>query len=158
MQGSVARLLIESGETVATAESCTGGLLAAMLTEVPGSSAYFIEGVVTYADAAKHTRLGVAMELISREGAVSEAVCRAMATGCRESSGSNYALSITGIAGPAGGSAEKPVGLVYVGLAQEADIEVKKILFGPHLARDEIRDRACKAALNMLRIKLLSQS
>ena len=157
LQESVARLLIESGETVATAESCTGGMLGAKLTEVPGSSAYFIEGAVTYANAAKSKRLGVAMELIDREGAVSEAVCRAMATGCRDSSGSNYALSITGIAGPGGGSAEKPVGLVYVGLAQEAGTEVKKVLFGAHLSRDEIRDRACKVALNMLRLELLSQ-
>lgn len=156
LEAVVARLLIEQHKTIATAESCTGGLLAARLTDISGSSAYFLRGYVTYADAAKVELVGVPAELISRHGAVSEAVAEAMALGCRRAAGSDYALSITGIAGPTGGSPpEKPVGLVYIGLAHLAEVESLRVLCGEHLTRDEIRDRSCKTALNLLRLCLL---
>lgn len=156
LEAVVARLLIEQHKTIATAESCTGGLLAKRLTDIPGSSAYFLRGYVTYADDAKVELVGVPAELISQHGAVSEPVAKAMALGCRAAAGSDYALSITGIAGPTGGSPpEKPVGLVYIGLAHSAGVETLRFLCGEHLTRDEIRDRSCKTALNLLRVRLL---
>ncbi len=158
LQDVVARLLIEKGKTVATAESCTGGLLAKRLTDVPGSSAYFLRGYITYSDEAKCALLGVPPQLIETHGAVSEAVARAMASGCKEAGGTDYAMSITGIAGPGGGSPpDKPVGLVYVGLADSEGIEVKRLMLGDHLDRCEIRDRSCKAALNLLRLRLIGE-
>lgn len=156
LEAVVARLLIEQHKTIATAESCTGGLLAKRLTDIPGSSAYFLRGYVPYADAAKVELVGVPADLISRHGAVSEPVAEAMALACRRAAGSDYALSITGIAGPSGGSPpEKPIGLVYIGLAHSAGIEALRVLCGEHLTRDEIRDRSCKTALNLLRLRLL---
>jgi nicotinamide-nucleotide amidase len=152
----VARLLVEHGKTIATAESCTGGLLAKRLTDIPGSSAYFLRGYVTYADAAKVDLLAVPADLVSKHGAVSEHVAGAMARGCRRAAGSDYAISITGIAGPTGGSPpEKPIGLVYIGLAHSTGVETLRVLCGDHLTRDEIRDRSCKTALNLLRLRLL---
>jgi nicotinamide-nucleotide amidase len=156
LEAVVARLLIEKHKTIATAESCTGGLLAKRLTDISGSSAYFLRGYVTYADAAKVELLGVPANLISRHGAVSEPAAEAMAIGCRLAAGSDYTLSITGIAGPSGGSPpEKPVGLVYIGLAHSAGVETLRVLCGDHLTRDEIRDRSCKTAFNLLRLRLL---
>jgi nicotinamide-nucleotide amidase len=152
---AVARRLVARRETVSTAESCTGGLLAKCLTDISGSSAYFLRGYITYANDAKIELVGVPQELIEREGAVSAEVARAMAEGCRLRARSDYALSITGIAGPTGGTTEKPVGLVFVGLADSAGSEVKQCLFGAHLSREAIRDRACKTALNMLRLRPL---
>lgn len=151
----VGRLLQEQARTVATAESCTGGLLAKRLTDVPGSSAYFLRGYVTYVNEAKTDLLQVPASLIMAEGAVSEPVARAMASGCRTAAGSDYALSITGIAGPGGGSPpEKPVGLVYIGLAEAEGIEVRRFLFGERLDRGEIRHRACEAAMELLHQRL----
>lgn len=158
MEQVVGRMLIAAGKTIATAESCTGGLLAAALTETPGSSAYFVEGFVTYSNEAKSKLLGIPAELILSHGAVSEETARAMAQRCRIVAGTNYALSITGIAGPSGGTAEKPVGLVYVGLATPGGEVVRKFLWGETLPREEIRDRSCKAALNLLRLELLHSS
>ncbi len=156
LESVVARLLIEQHKTIATAESCTGGLLAKRLTDISGSSAYFLRGYIAYADAAKVEVLGVPADLISRHGAVSEPVAEAMAIGCRRAAGSDYALSITGIAGPTGGSPpDKPIGLVYIGLAHAAGVETLRILYGDHLTRVEIRDRSCKTALNLLRLRLL---
>jgi nicotinamide-nucleotide amidase len=120
--GAVAVLatrLMAAGRTVATAESCTGGGLAAALTDLAGSSRWFERGWVTYSNAAKQTDLGVAEATLRAQGAVSEAVVREMADGARRRSGADLAMAITGIAGPEGGSAEKPVGLVWFGLAQE---------------------------------------
>ncbi|MFH0983055.1 MAG: competence/damage-inducible protein A [Planctomycetota bacterium] len=150
----VARQLTERRLTIATAESCTGGLLAKMLTDVSGSSAYFLRGHVTYSNEAKVELLGVPAGLLDAHGAVSEEVARAMAVGCRERSRTDLAVSITGIAGPTGGSATKPIGLVYIGLADAAGVEVKRCRFAPHLAREAIRDRACKTALSMIRLRL----
>ncbi|MCH7925122.1 MAG: competence/damage-inducible protein A [Planctomycetes bacterium] len=154
----VAGMLTAEGKTLATAESCTGGLLAKMLTDVPGSSDYFLRGYVTYSNESKRDLLSVSAESLVAGGAVSEAVARSMATGCRAASGSDFALAVTGITGPGGGHPpEKPVGLVYVAMADHAGIEVKRMLFGEHLSRTEIRDRSCKTALNLLRHRLYDQ-
>jgi len=150
----VVRELIARGETLSTAESCTGGLVAKRITDVPGSSACFLEGVVTYANEAKIRLLGVPAELIAAHGAVSRPVAEAMAVACRERSGSDYALSVTGIAGPSGGTPEKPVGLVYVGLADADGCDVLQLRLGSTLDREEIRDRTTKTALNLLRLRL----
>ena len=148
----VARLLAEAGATLAVAESCTGGLVAKMLTDVPGASAFFLEGLVTYANASKTARLGVPDELIQSHGAVSEPVARAMAEGARRTAGATYALATTGIAGPTGGTPDKPVGLVFIALAgPEATDVVHPILPG---RRDRIRQRTALTALNLLRLRL----
>ncbi|HEX8025382.1 MAG TPA: CinA family protein, partial [Candidatus Limnocylindrales bacterium] len=122
-------LCIGRGLTVATAESCTGGLVAESITAVAGSSAYFTGALVTYADEAKVALLDVPAELLAAHGAVSAQVARAMATGARARLGTSMAISITGIAGPDGGSEAKPVGLTYVGLADEAGVDVRKHTF-----------------------------
>lgn len=152
----VAERLTERRWTLATAESCTGGLLAKMLTDVPGSSRYLLRGYVTYSNESKTELLGVPAAVIEAHGAVSEIVARAMAEGCRQRSRTDVAVSITGIAGPTGGSAEKPVGLVYIGLADPSGVEVRRFQFGGHLSREAIRDRSCKTALNLLRLRLAS--
>lgn len=154
---AVGRLLIERGRTVATAESCTGGLIAKALTDVAGSSAYFRQGVVTYANEAKIELLGVTEELIAGHGAVSAPVAEAMARGCRERAGTDYVLSVTGIAGPSGGTADKPVGLVYIGLADESGCQVTEHRLGDFLTREEVRDRTMKVALNRLRLRLMNR-
>ncbi len=154
LQGAVGRVLIKSRRTISTAESCTGGLIAKRLTDVPGSSAYLMQGFVTYSNDAKNRLLGVPMDLIEKHGAVSEQVARAMAEGCRRVSNTNYAIAVTGIAGPTGGTPEKPVGLVYVGLADGDKTEVRELRMGDHLTRSEIRDRTGKFALGMLRASL----
>jgi len=156
LESAVAKLLTASRRTLATAESCTGGLLAKRITDVPGSSAYFLRGYVTYSNEAKCDMLNIPVEEIARHGAVSEPIAAAMASRARAVSGADFALSITGIAGPAGGNLpEKPVGLVYIGLAGESGVRVEKFLMGEHLTRREIRDRSCKSAMNLLRLELL---
>ncbi len=152
---AVARLLIDQCKTVSTAESCTGGLLAKWLTDVSGSSAYMVQGFVTYANEAKHRLLDVPMALIEAHGAVSPQVAEAMATNCRRISGTDYALATTGIAGPTGGTSTKPIGLVYIALATPEEILVKELLCGDSLPRRAVRDRAVKSALNLLRLRLL---
>jgi nicotinamide-nucleotide amidase len=117
MEESVVRLMTQRGATLATAESCTGGLLANRITDVPGASAVFLEGFVTYSNASKSDLLGVPSETITAHGAVSEPVVRAMAEGALAKSGATHALATTGIAGPGGGSEEKPVGTVWMALA-----------------------------------------
>lgn len=158
LQGAVARQLIEQGKTIATAESCTGGMLAQRLTDIAGSSAYFLRGYVTYSNESKTQLLGVSPDVLAEHGAVSEAVASAMAVECRRTARSDFALSITGIAGPGGGSPpDKPVGLVFIGLADETGVAVRRFLMGEHLTRGEIRDRTCKTALNLLRHRLLAR-
>ncbi len=155
MESVVGRLLREAGVTVSTAESCTGGLLAKRLTDVAGSSAYFRRGFITYSNASKTDLLDVSPELIEDFGAVSGEVAEAMVVGCRRSSEADFALAITGIAGPTGGQPpDKPVGLVYLALAGEGGVEVKRALFGEHLSRAAVRHRAASVALNMLRLRL----
>jgi nicotinamide-nucleotide amidase len=114
------------GLTVATAESCTGGLVAHAITEVSGSSGYFVGGVVSYADATKRDFLGVPAATLAAHGAVSAQVARAMAEGVRERTGASLAVAVTGIAGPGGGSDEKPVGLTYVAVADGRGVEVRR--------------------------------
>ncbi|GJQ27055.1 MAG: putative competence-damage inducible protein [Phycisphaerae bacterium] len=115
---AAARLLIAQKKTIATAESCTGGLIAKRLTDVPGSSAYFIQSFVTYSNDAKQRLLEIPAELLAAHGAVSPEIAQAMAANCRRLAGTDFALSATGIAGPTGGTTDKPVGLVYIALAQ----------------------------------------
>lgn len=117
------------GLTVALAESCTGGIVAATLTEIPGSSGYFLGSVVAYADSAKGSLLGVTPAMLTAHGAVSAQVARAMALAARERFGASLAASVTGIAGPDGGTAEKPVGLTYIGLADAETVDVHRHLW-----------------------------
>ena len=142
------RLCLERHETVATAESCTGGLIAAAITAVPGSSGYFLGGLVTYADAAKVQLLGIPEATIGAHGAVSAQVARAMASGALERLGATFAVSSTGVAGPAGGSAAKPIGLVYLGLAWAGDADVRRLMLAGD--RAAIREAATAAALEWL--------
>ena len=119
LEETIGGMLSAGGFTVAVAESCTGGLVASRLTDVPGSSAWFLQGFVVYSNQAKEKSLGVVGELIETYGAVSEEVARAMAVGCLEKSGADFALSTTGIAGPSGGSPEKPVGMLCMAIARK---------------------------------------
>jgi PncC family amidohydrolase len=134
--------------TIALAESCTGGLVAATLTEIPGSSGYFTGGVVSYADEAKAALLGVPESMLAAHGAVSAQVARAMAAGARERFGTSIAASVTGIAGPDGGSAEKPVGLTYVGLAGAGLTDVRRYVWAGD--RGENRVQSARAVLHWL--------
>jgi len=156
----VADLLKESKTEVATAESCTGGLLAKMLTDIPGSSAYFKTGFVTYANQSKYERLGVSMEIINLYGAVSEHVVEAMARAALRLAKANVALSISGVAGPDGGSPAKPVGTVCIGIAHAVKGEGVKAATRTFLFpgdREMIRDRSAKMALSMLRYHLMGK-
>lgn len=146
-------ILTRHGRTVSCAESCTGGLLSAALTSVPGSSAVFRQGVVTYANEVKEALLGVPPELLSEWGAVSEPVAQAMATGQLQASGADLALAITGIAGPGGGSAEKPVGTVFCALADGEGAVVRRVSWPG--SREDIRGRSVNLALDLLRRRLL---
>ena len=142
-----------NGFTLAVAESCTGGLIAHRLTEVPGSSNYFMEGVVTYSNESKTRLLGVPPELIDRFGAVSAEVAEAMAEGVKRRAATDFGLSITGVAGPGGGTIEKPVGLVYIALADDAHTEHRRIMLPGD--RHLIRWRSSQAALDLLRRRLI---
>ena len=147
--------LIARGETLAAAESCTGGLLSSAFVDLPGSSAYFIEGDVTYANDAKMRRLGVRKETLDTVGPVSEECAREMAEGLRKAAGTTYALSTTGIAGPDGGTEETPVGTVYVALAAKDETIVKRL----HLRgdRSRVREVAVLHILDILRRKLCTK-
>lgn len=147
------RLLLTQGATLAVAESCTGGMLASSIVDIPGCSACFVEGAVTYANGAKVRRLGVSEETLATDGAVSLACAQQMAEGLRAAAGVTYALATTGIAGPDGGTAQKPVGLVYVALAGPGRTEVRKLLLSGDRAR--IRTAATLHALDLLRRSLL---
>ncbi len=150
----VVSLLQQRGEWVATAESCTGGLVANRITDVSGASKVFARGLVTYADEAKEELLGVPHDLLVAHGAVSEAVARAMAEGCRDRAKADHSLALTGIAGPAGGSAAKPVGTVFTAVASAGQpTEVRKLYFPA--SRDRFKLLASQAALDMLRRRLL---
>jgi nicotinamide-nucleotide amidase len=149
----VAGLLRERRLTLAVAESCTGGLLSARLTEVPGASAFLERAYVTYSNRSKVELLGVDPGLLDRVGAVSEEVAAAMAAGARRAAGTDIGVGITGIAGPDGGTPEKPVGLVYLAAEGAAGTRVRKANFPGD--RDRVRHQASQAALEMLRRGLL---
>lgn len=150
LEAHVGQLLRERNWRLAVAESCTGGLLSSRLTDVPGSSAYTHLNVVTYSNAEKTRLLGVSEEALAAHGAVSAEVARAMAQGLLSFSGADVALSITGIAGPGGGSAEKPVGLAYIGIAQGGAVWVKKVLVNSRYARQDIKHWFTQYALSYL--------
>ncbi len=153
---AVVRLLEERGESLAVAESCTGGMLGAALTDVAGSSAVFEGGVISYSNEVKQLHLDVPQEMLDQYGAVSEQVALVMAEKAREKFGSTYALSVTGIAGPGGATETKPVGLVYVGLAQKGQPTVsRKFQFIED--RKINRERSVASSLEMLRRRLTSQ-
>ncbi len=149
----VVGLLAERGETVSTAESCTGGLIASTVTDVPGSSGVFHRGYVTYSNEAKSALLGVAEDLLGAFGAVSDEVVRAMASGCLEASGADHAIAVSGIAGPGGGSEEKPVGTVHVALASRGGAVFAKRYFFP-VDRISFKQRVSRLALDLLRRRL----
>jgi nicotinamide-nucleotide amidase len=155
MEEVVGALLKEKGKTLAVAESCTGGLISQRLTDISGSSAYFLHGVVAYANEAKIAALGVAPETIERHGAVSAETAEAMARGMRERAATDYAISITGIAGPTGGTPEKPVGTVFIGYADESQTKSFKIVLPGD--RYLIRWRSSQAALDYLRRQILKK-
>ncbi len=147
---TVVTLLQSQGESVALAESCTGGLLAERLTSVSGASDVFGYGAVSYANEFKHKMLGVRNHTLARHGAVSSQVCAEMAFGAAKKGIADYGVGITGIAGPGGGSEEKPVGLVYVGVSKGKDVWIRK-LFLPSRKRDSVRHMATQNALDMVR-------
>lgn len=153
IESAVGKLLLKKNFTIATAESCTGGLIANRITNIPGSSKYFHEGVITYSDESKLRKLGTPRDLIKKYGAVSRSAAIAMAAGMREKSGSDFALATTGIAGPTGGTKTKPVGLVYIALAgRRKTVCLKRRFPGNRL---DIKLQASTAALDMLRKSLL---
>lgn len=153
MEEVVGRLLKERGETLSVAESCTGGLIGSRLTDVPGSSAYFIEGVVSYSNGAKMRALNVSEATLQEFGAVSAETATSMAEGMRNASKTDHSISVTGIAGPDGGSDDKPVGTVFIGYASETNSKTMKIMLPGD--RYLIRWRASQAALDYLRRQLL---
>ena len=152
MEEIVGSRLKGRGETVSVAESCTGGLIGRRLTEIPGSSAYFIEGAITYSNEAKIRTLNVSPAIIENHGAVSAECAEAMAAGMRDRTGTDHAISVTGIAGPDGGSEEKPVGTVFIGYAGPRGVRSVKIVLPGD--RYLIRWRSSQAALDYLRRQL----
>lgn len=153
MEQVVGRLLKEKQCTISTAESCTGGYLAHMITSVPGASDYFLGSVIAYANEVKHAFLGVSESSINNYGAVSEQVVKEMAEGALHRFHTDYAVAVSGIAGPDGGTIEKPVGTVWIAVASKAGTSARKFMFGEHRGRN-IR-RASLAAMNILRMELM---
>jgi nicotinamide-nucleotide amidase len=152
LEAVVGDLLRERGLTIATAESCTGGLLMSRLTDVPGSSAYVERGVICYSNRAKTELAGVPEQLIAEHGAVSEPVAQAMAEGIRHRAGTNIGIGVTGIAGPGGGTPDKPVGTVAVAVAADDEVRVRTFQFIG--GRDMVKFQAAQASLNMTRVML----
>ena len=148
----VGEKLAQKKMTIAVAESCTGGLLAKLITDIPGASRYFTHGWVTYSNAAKVKELGVPADLIEKNGAVSSEVAQAMAEGARKKADADIAIGITGIAGPSTDNSQKPVGLVYIALASNDICQVERFTFSHD--RNFIRPITCQTALNMIRLKL----
>jgi len=153
LEGVIGNLLKERKETLATAESCTAGLLAGQITSIAGSSAYFERGVVTYSNRSKIELLGVTESLIEKHGAVSQETAEAMAAGIREKAGVNYGASITGIAGPDGGTVEKPVGTVFIATSSAERVRSRKLSLGKD--RNISRRRSVYAALELIRRTIL---
>jgi nicotinamide-nucleotide amidase len=156
LAGVVGGHLLTRGERVATAESCTGGMIGSLLTDIAGSSAYFLGGAITYSNEEKTRQLGVPEETLKEHGAVSEAVVRAMAEGARERFASTWAISVSGVAGPGGGSEEKPVGTVWIGVAGPSGCFAKRFCWPG--ARDQVRALAAHWALDSLRRQILAEA
>jgi nicotinamide-nucleotide amidase len=154
---AVGQLLRLSGQTLAVAESCTGGGLGQMLTEIPGSSDYFMGGVISYDNRVKETLLGVSSETLATDGAVSAACAEQMAQGICDRIGTDWGISITGIAGPGGGTPDKPVGLVYIGVAGPGVVRHMECRLGTQRTRENIRYMSASTALDLLRRMLLSE-
>jgi len=154
LEEDIGRLLAARGETLVVAESVTGGLVGSRVTDISGSSRYFLESIVAYADASKVSYLGVRKETLAAKGAVSEEVAREMAEGARARSGATWAIATTGIAGPLGATPAKPLGLVYVAVAGPARTRVARDQFkGDRLA---VKAAAAEAALRLLREEVLA--
>lgn len=149
LEKKVGHLLTDKGLTLAVAESCSGGLLGHRITSVGGSSVYFLGGIIAYSNRVKMLVLGVDHSTLRKEGAVSEQVARQMALSVRGRFGADIGVGVTGIAGPGGGSDEKPVGLVYIGLAYGRKCVVKKFNF-PGQQRNRVKELSCQKALTML--------
>jgi nicotinamide-nucleotide amidase len=153
LEEAVARLLEQYNITISTAESCTGGMLGSMLTNVPGISRFYREGIISYSNEAKVALADVPKALIAAKGAVSDEVARALAEGVRKKAEADLSVAITGIAGPTGGTQEKPVGLVYIAVTDRNMTESREFRFSGD--RHTIRERASLTALNMLRLHIL---
>jgi nicotinamide-nucleotide amidase len=154
MEVAVGQALLAAGATLAVAESCTGGIIASRITDVPGSSRYFQAGYVTYSNQAKQDILRVPAEVLEKYGAVSEECARAMAVGARERAGVDYAAAVTGIAGPGGGTPEKPVGLVFIGIADSRGCEVERHLWPS--SREQFKQRVSQMTLDLVRKRIIS--
>lgn len=155
LQGCIGRMLTRSGRTLSTAESCTGGMISSLITSVPGSSAYFLGSVTSYANSVKTGVLSVPEEIIEKYGAVSSECVAAMAEGVRKLTGSDYSVATSGIAGPGGGSDEKPVGLVWIGVSSANGTETFKAVFKSNRKRNI--ERFASTALNYLRVKIVNE-
>lgn len=155
LESVVGKYLVQQEMTLSTAESCTGGYVSKRLTDIPGSSFYTNLNVVTYSNQAKQKILGVPESVLIEHGAVSHECAKAMARGVLKFSGSDIGVSVTGIAGPDGGTDEKPVGLVYFGLAAKGFVTSKEVRFSSKYSREEVRYRSASEALNMVRLYLL---
>ena len=155
LNATVVRLLTERKETLVLAESCTGGYVANRITDVPGASAVFLSGMVTYSNDAKQKLLGVREETLAKHGAVSEAAAREMAEGARARFGADYAIAITGIAGPGGGTETKPVGTVFIALATARHTFVLNPI--NRFERETFKQVTCQQALELLRRNLLKK-
>lgn len=155
LEGCIGRMLAAFGKTVSAAESCTGGMISSLFTSVPGSSQYYLGSVTSYANSVKTGVLGVPSEIIAEHGAVSSECVAAMAEGVRRLTGSDFSVATSGIAGPGGGSDEKPVGLVWIGVSSQMGTETYKMVFRGDRKRNI--ERFTANALNLLRKKLLSE-
>ncbi len=155
LEACIGRILAGSGKTLSAAESCTGGLISSLVTSVPGSSSYYLGSVTSYANNIKSGVLGVPMETIEKHGAVSSECVAAMAEGVRRLTGSDYSVATSGIAGPGGGSDEKPVGLVWIGVSSEKGTETFRMTFKNDRKRNI--ERFASSALNLLRLKLVNE-
>lgn len=149
LEEELGKYLIENKLTIATAESCTGGLLSSKLTDVSGSSEYVKLNFVTYANEAKHKILGVSWDILNNFGAVSEECAEAMANGLYEATDCDIALCTTGIAGPTGGTKEKPVGLIYISMRYKGIVTVKEVKLSPTLPRIEMKEQFANQALKL---------
>jgi nicotinamide-nucleotide amidase len=152
----VVRLLARQKRTLALAESCTGGLIANRITNVPGASKVFLGGIVAYSNEAKEKFLGVRSETLKKHGAVSENVAREMAEGARKKFGADFAIAVTGIAGPTGGTKAKPVGTVFIALTSAFETVVEQKLNSCSCGREAFKELTVQQALEMLRARLVS--